>query len=93
MLKLLIKLFTPKKYKEGFLCCKNFLKGKKSYLVGFILVLQGSLKIIEQICGMEGISELVPLIQNIANHEGFLMLMNGLGIIGIRAGIDNSVKK
>jgi hypothetical protein len=86
----LINLFTPKKYKDMFKKIQQVLKGKKSYIAGAILVLQGLVKIVDTVTGLESIGQFVDWIGTVFNSEGGILIMNGLAVFGIRAGIEKN---
>ena len=65
----------------------SFLKGKKSYLAGTVMAVQGIITIIEQFSELKGITQLLTWVKKFLSNEGTMLLMQGLAIMGIRAGI------
>jgi hypothetical protein len=92
MKKFLINLFLPSKYKDIFKKSQDMLKGKKSYIAGLILVLQGLFKVIGTYTGFENAGQLVDWLGSAINSEGAILIMNGLAVFGIRAGIKKTEK-
>lgn len=90
MKKFLINLFLPKKYKELFVKMQNLLKGKKSYIAGGILILQGVAKIVDAFVGFESVGHFADWIGTVLQSEGGILIMNGLAVFGIRAGIEKN---
>ena len=48
--------------------------------------------IVEQFCGLSGIAAIVEWFKNIGSNEGVLMFAQGLGIMGLRAGISKKIE-
>jgi len=88
--KFLINLLTPKKYKVIFAKMKNFLKGKKSYFAGAILVLQGTAKIVDSFTGLETVGAFADWIGTVIQSEGGTLVVSGLAVFGIRAGLEKN---
>jgi len=66
---------------------QGWLGGRKSYLAGSVLILQGALCLIGEIEKAGGVADLLGLLKNLATHPGATQVAEGLGIIGLRAGI------
>lgn len=87
----LVNLFAPKKYKIMFKKLQECLKGRKSYIAGGILILQGLAKMVDTFTGFESLGQFVDWIGTALQSDGGVLIMNGLAVFGIRAGI-NKVK-
>jgi hypothetical protein len=83
----LVNIFAPKKYKIMFKNIQKCLKGKKSYLAGGILVLQGLAKIIDTFAGFDSLGQFVDWIGTALQSDGMQTIVGGLAVFGIRAGI------
>ncbi len=90
MKKFFINLFLPKKYKEMFVKIQNILKGKKSYIAGGILILQGLAKVIDAFVGFESVGQFADWLGSAIQSKGGVLIMNGLAVFGIRAGIEKN---
>lgn len=88
--KFLINMLTPKKYKTMFTITKNILKGKKAYIAGAILVLQGLAKVVDSFVGVETVGHFADWLGTVIGSEGGVLIMNGLAVFGIRAGIEKN---
>lgn len=93
IIKILTKIFLPSKVKDIFDKLQNILKGKKSYLAGAVMILQGIILTLEQFSELKGISEIVEWIKQFLSSEGTVLVMQGLAIMGIRAGISKQIVK
>lgn len=87
IIKILTKIFIPSKVGDVFAKTQGFLKGKKSYLAGVAIILQGIIMMVEQFSELKGISDLLMWFKELLSNEGTILLMQGLAIMGIRAGI------
>ena len=77
---------------RAFLTVQGFLSGKKSYLAGSILILQGVLCLAEQVAALNGLADLGGLLRDILDNPCLTQIANGLGIMGIRAGITKAAE-
>jgi len=89
MKKFLINLFLPKKYKNMFVKLKSILKGKKAYIAGAIMILQGLSLTVDTVVSFENIGQFVDWIGTFMGSDGGLKVVEGLAVFGIRAGIKN----
>lgn len=71
----------------AFLAIQAFLSGRKSYLAGSILLLQGFSCLIDQVVGLGGLSDAINMTKGLGQSECLQKIAEGLGIIGIRGGI------
>ena len=66
---------------------QKFLNGKKSYIAGSILLLQGLSCLVDQFVALQGAGAIVEYLKTIHANECLTKIAEGLGIMGIRAGI------
>lgn len=83
-------LALGKKAVESLTTAQAFLSGKKSYVAGSILVLQGVLCLIGLLEEAEGVAGLLDLAKSLPSAPCVSKIAEGLGIIGLRAGLAKS---
>ena len=79
----------------GLLAAQAFLSGKKAYLAGGILLLQGLSCLVDQAVALGGVADAVNFAKGLGASDCLAKIAEGLGIMGIRAGIakaQNEVK-
>lgn len=89
----LIELIVGSGPGKALLAVQKFLSGKKAYIAGSILLLQGLSCLIEQIVGLHGIGDLLSLLRDMHNNQCVDQIAQGLGIMGLRAGIAKGLQK
>ena len=82
-----INLFAPKKYADMFSACQEWLKGKKTYIAGAILLLQATAGIIDELTGLKGLGGLLSWLKDIGNDTFIQQFSVALGILGFRAAL------
>lgn len=84
----IIALFMPSNLKKGIVASQKFMEGKKSYLAGSILILQGLAILVNDFiaCG-EDMSCIVNIFTKLSTNEGVVIIANGLAIFGIRSAL------
>ncbi len=87
MLKFIAKFFVPSKITNGFLDVKDFLSGKKTYIVATVLLLEAILMAVDQISAMQNITEIFTWISNFQDNQVLKMFIESFAIFGIRAAI------
>jgi len=87
MKKMLINLFTPKKYKEKFSLCQGILKGRKAYLAGAIMILQGVSLMLDTVVDFATIGDFINWCGSALLSDGGILISQGLAIMGVRAGV------
>ena len=83
----IVGLFTPKKYKLLFKDIQLLIKGKKSYLIGLILMLQGLAKMLDTFTGFDGLGQFVVWVGTAMQSDGGKLLLEGFALCSVRAGI------
>jgi hypothetical protein len=87
ILKILAKIFLPSKLKELFSKLQDLLKGKKSYLAGAAMILQGIILAIEQFAELKGLTDLISWVKEFLSQQGTILIMQGLAVMGIRSAV------
>jgi len=89
-MKFLINLLAPSSLKSGFAASQEFLKGKKTYLAGAILLLQAAAALVEQFCGLNGLGDFAAWLKDFAQNGAVQQFGLALAMMGLRAGISKS---
>lgn len=83
----LIGVLFGGKIVAGLRLVQGLLSGKKAYLAGGILILQGLSCLADQLLAMQTSAEVVAFLRGLHQDQCVALLAQGLGVIGIRAGI------
>ena len=75
---------------EGFLAVQKFLSGRKTYLAGGILLLQGLTCLVDQVIGLNGLGDAMNWAKSLGDNGCLGKVAEGLGLLGLRAGIAKS---
>jgi hypothetical protein len=67
---------------------QGFLSGKKTYVAGTILILQGLTCLIEQFSGLSGLAGVIGLLRSANENECLTKIAEGLGLMGLRAAMN-----
>lgn len=91
ILKIIAKIFLPSKIKEILAVLQSFLKGKKSYLAGSVMILQGIIMTLERFTELQGISDIINWLKQFLSEQGSILIIQGLAVMGIRAAVSKRV--
>lgn len=86
----LLGLIIPKKVVDIMGKAQEFLNGKKTYLAGTIVLLQGLMLLIEQFIGFTGIGDILEWAKGMATNPAILQIGAGLAVFGIGHKLDKS---
>ena len=75
-----------------FLLLKGFVSGKKTYLAGATLILQGVMCFVSQLEGTEGLADLLGMLKDAAGGDCVQKIAEGVGLMGLRAGVSKISK-
>ena len=82
------KFLIPQKALDGLKNVQDWMSGKKTYLAGSILILQGALEIVNQFVALGGASDILAFVKTIMSSNGMILILNGLAAMGLRAAVD-----
>ena len=86
----IVGFLIPSKAVNAFKGAQNFLDGKKTYLAGIIILLQGVLTLVEQFHSLGNVSDFLVWVKNMVSNDGFLRITEALAVFGFRAAIDKN---
>jgi C4-dicarboxylate transporter len=92
ILNFLAKLIVPSKVGEILGKVQEFLKGKKTYIAGSVLLLQAIGMYVDTFSGLDGIGGVINWIKEIGSSDATLKFFEALAIMGLRAGISKTEK-
>lgn len=90
MLNKLLCLVVGGKVAQGVLRAKDFVAGRKSYVLGTILLLQGVSCYLESVEGVHGLGDLLKVLRALPDSPCYEKITGGLAIMTLRAGISKS---
>ena len=82
-----VSFLIPSKVGNIFKNAQNFLRGKKTYLAGAIILLEGVLMLLDQFSTLGSTAELLVWLKNILSNDGFIRMAEALAIFGFRAAL------
>ena len=75
---------------QGLVKFQTWLKGKRTYLAGSIMILQGLTCLLDQVTGWGGLADALTWLRGLGDNGCVTQISEGLGLMGLRAALSQA---